>query len=93
MRKFLGSVFGGVGVIAGAALLATGAVAGVLFWGGFHWAMEASNSNEFCISCHEMRDNVYVEYQKTVHYSNAPGVQAGRADCHVPKPWLHTVAR
>jgi trimethylamine-N-oxide reductase cytochrome c-type subunit TorC len=93
MRKFLGSLFGGVGVIAGAALLATGAVAGVLFWGGFHWAMEASNSNEFCISCHEMRDNVYVEYQKTVHYSNASGVQAGCADCHVPKPWLHKVAR
>jgi trimethylamine-N-oxide reductase cytochrome c-type subunit TorC len=93
MRKFLGSLFGGVGVIAGAALLATGAVAGVLFWGGFHWAMEVSNSNEFCISCHEMRDNVYVEYQKTVHYSNASGVQAGCADCHVPKPWLHKVAR
>jgi cytochrome c-type protein NapC len=60
---------------------------GVLFWGGFHTALEATNSTEFCIGCHEMRDNVYVEYKETIHYSNRTGVRAGCPDCHVPKEW------
>jgi cytochrome c-type protein NapC len=75
------------------ALLALGVLAGVILWGGFNTALEATNSMEFCISCHEMRDNVYVEYQETVHYKNASGVQATCADCHVPRPWIHKVIR
>ena len=31
-------------------------IAGILFWGGFNWSLEATNTEEFCISCHEMRD-------------------------------------
>ena len=46
---------------------------GILFWGGFNTGMEATNQLEFCISCHEMRDNVYQEYKKTIHYSNRAG--------------------
>ena len=64
-----------------------GAVFGVLFWGGFNWAIELSNSETFCISCHEMRDNVYAEYKETIHYNNRTGVRAVCADCHVPKAW------
>ncbi len=41
------------------ALLATGFVSGIVLWGGFNTAMEATNTLAFCISCHEMRDNVY----------------------------------
>lgn len=33
-------------------------VGGVIFWGGFHWTLEITNTEKFCISCHEMRDNV-----------------------------------
>ncbi len=29
-------------------------VAGIVFWGGFNTAMEATNTKDFCISCHEM---------------------------------------
>ncbi|MFC1674121.1 NapC/NirT family cytochrome c [Pseudomonadota bacterium] len=65
-----------------------GGVAGVIFWGGFNTYMEHTNSLEFCISCHEMRDNVYQEYKQTVHYSNASGVRAVCSDCHVPKEWV-----
>lgn len=68
-------------------LLAGGFIAGVLFWGGFHTVVEATNTETFCISCHEMRDNVYPEYQKTIHYSNRTGVRATCPDCHVPKEW------
>ena len=26
--------------------------AGIVFWGGFNWALEETNKEEFCISCH-----------------------------------------
>ena len=74
-------------------LLVGGFIAGILFWGGFNTAMEATNTLEFCISCHEMRDTVYQEYKKTVHYQNRTGVRAICSDCHVPKDWIHKMKR
>jgi nitrate/TMAO reductase-like tetraheme cytochrome c subunit len=68
-------------------LLLIGGLGGVVAWGGFNTAMEASNSMAFCISCHEMKDNVYQEYTQTVHFKNASGVRATCADCHVPSDW------
>ena len=68
-------------------------IVGVIFWGGFNTAMEATNTLDFCISCHEMEENVYKEYQKTVHYTNRSGVRATCSDCHVPDPWVHKVVR
>jgi len=62
-------------------------LAGVVVWGGFNWALEATNDENFCISCHEMEDNVFQEYKETVHYSNRTGVRATCPDCHVPKAW------
>jgi cytochrome c-type protein NapC len=74
-------------------LLVVGFFSGIIFWGGFNTAMEATNTLEFCISCHEMRDTVYQEYKKTIHYQNRTGVRAICSDCHVPKDWVHKVAR
>ena len=74
-------------------LVIGGFVAGMVFWGGFNWAMELSNAESFCIGCHEMKDNVYEEYKQTVHYNNRTGVRATCPDCHVPKTWIHKVAR
>lgn len=68
-------------------------ILGIVFWGGFNTAMEATNSLEFCISCHEMEDNVYQEYRPTIHHSNRTGVRATCSDCHVPKPWIHKMVR
>lgn len=68
-------------------------VVGIVFWGGFNTAMEATNTLEFCISCHEMEDNVYEEYKPTIHHSNRSGVRATCSDCHVPDPWVHKVKR
>lgn len=68
-------------------------VVGIMFWGGFNTAMEATNTTEFCIGCHEMEANVYQEYTPTIHYSNRTGVRAGCPDCHVPRPWIHKVVR
>lgn len=74
-------------------LLIVGFVSGIVFWGGFNTAMEMTNNEEFCISCHEMEDNVYQEYKQTIHYSNRTGVRATCPDCHVPKEWNHKVVR
>ena len=74
-------------------LLSVGIVTGILFWGGFNTAMELSNTETFCISCHEMRVNVYEEYKNTIHYNNRSGVRATCPDCHVPKEWHWKVLR
>jgi len=75
------------------ALLGVGFVSGIIFWGGFHTALEATNTLDFCISCHEMRDTVYQEYKQTIHYQNRSGVRAICPDCHVPRDWTHKIAR
>ena len=74
-------------------LLVVGFISGIIFWGGFNTAMEMTNNEEFCISCHEMNDNVFEEYKNTIHYSNRTGVRATCPDCHVPKEWHHKVVR
>lgn len=68
-------------------------LAGVIFWTGFNTALDYSNTETFCISCHVMKDNVYAEYQETIHYSNRTGVRAVCADCHVPKEWFAKIGR
>jgi nitrate/TMAO reductase-like tetraheme cytochrome c subunit len=70
-----------------------GFIAGIVFWGGFNTAMEATNTMGFCTSCHEMRDNVYAEYKNTIHATNRTGVRATCSDCHVPKDWTHKIIR
>jgi len=75
------------------ALVIIGGIGGILFWGAFNWALELASTETFCISCHEMRDNVYKELQGTIHYSNRSGVRATCSDCHVPKEWIYKVMR
>jgi cytochrome c-type protein NapC len=70
-----------------------GFIAGVLFWGGFNTALEMTNTEAFCIGCHEMRTNVYAELQNTIHFSNRSGVRAKCSDCHVPHDWTDKLAR
>lgn len=88
-RKWLRRTLWGVPLFSAAALFVTG----IVFWGGFNTAMEATNTLGFCISCHEMEDTVYQEYRKTVHFQNRTGVRATCSDCHVPDPWIHKVIR
>jgi cytochrome c-type protein NapC len=82
-----GAVFGFTGL---AALVFA---AGVVFWGGFNAALDATSTERFCLSCHEMRDSVYAEYRETNHYRNRSGVHATCPDCHVPRQWTYKVAR
>ncbi len=68
-----------------------GFVAGIIFWGGFNVALEATNTEEFCVSCHA--DNVVPEYAGTIHDKNRSGVRATCPDCHVPHEWTSKIAR
>lgn len=68
-------------------------IVGIIFWGGLNTTLELTNSEAFCISCHEMKDYVYQEYKGTIHDSNRTGVRATCPDCHVPKEWGYMVVR
>ncbi len=70
------------GLLVGGALV----VLGVILFGGFNVALEATNTQQFCISCHSMKGN-YEEYKETPHFKNPSGVQTGCPDCHVPRPY------
>ncbi|MGN7930133.1 NapC/NirT family cytochrome c [Sphingopyxis sp. 22461] len=70
-----------------------GFIAGIIFWGGFNTAMEATNTEQFCTSCHEMNDNVFAELKTTIHYNNRSGVRAVCSDCHVPHNWTDKMGR
>ncbi|MCW8876917.1 MAG: cytochrome c3 family protein, partial [Kangiellaceae bacterium] len=74
-------------------LVIGGFIAGIIFWGGFNTALEATNTETFCISCHEMQNNPYEELKPTIHFSNRSGVRATCPDCHVPHEWTDKIAR
>ena len=59
-------------------------IAGVLMTAGAA-GLAWTNTEAFCIGCHEMRDNVYAEYKGTIHDTNRSGVRAVCSDCHVPR--------
>ncbi|MBY8072000.1 NapC/NirT family cytochrome c [Vibrio fluvialis] len=64
-------------------LLVIGVVIGWLTLGGTHAILEKTSSTEFCVSCHTM-ETPYKEYQGSVHFTNAKGIRAECADCHIP---------
>lgn len=67
------------------ALVLSFIVAGVLAWNGLTATMTWTNTQRFCLSCHEMVVNPYAEFKDTIHDRNAAGVHATCADCHVPQ--------
>jgi cytochrome c-type protein NapC len=66
-------------------LLAIGGLAALVIGGGAFAGLKWTNTEAFCIRCHEMRDNVYAEFKDTPHDRNASGVRAICPDCHVPR--------
>jgi len=45
--------------------------------------MKATDSTDFCISCHTMT-HLWEATKRSTHYQNERGVQVGCPDCHVP---------
>ena len=81
------------GVLSLGFLTLGGFACGLIFWGAFNTVLEFTNTETFCLSCHEMRSNVYQELSHTVHFSNRSGVRAICSDCHVPHNWTVKIAR
>ena len=50
---------------------------------GFTGTVVATESNEFCISCHEL-DYAYKGWKQSTHVNNPEGVVANCVDCHAP---------
>jgi len=74
-------------------LILIGIVVGVALVAVFLGELHHSASEEFCISCHEMESNVYMEYKNTSHYMNKSGVRATCSNCHLSQNLLQKVAR
>ena len=70
-----------------------GFIAGMIFWGSFNAALAITDTEEFCTSCHAMKNNVFEELKSTTHFSNRSGVRATCPDCHVPHKWTDKLAR
>ena len=75
------------------ALLGIGFVGGLAGLGGFLGELHATATESFCVSCHEMRDNVYMEYKDTGHFNSKSGVRATCPDCHLARDFAPKVAR
>jgi cytochrome c-type protein NapC len=76
---------------AGVALL-TLLVVGLLMGAGVA-GLAWTNTEKFCIGCHEMRSTVYAEFKDTIHDKNRSGVRTTCADCHVPRETGAMLAR
>lgn len=66
---------------------------GIITTVGFNQAVVYTNSEAFCISCHEMNATVYQEYLESPHDVNPSGVRATCGDCHVPHEFGPLVAK
>lgn len=65
---------------------------GLMLAGAFASFTQYTNTMDYCISCHEMKANVYEEYKKSHHFKTRVGVRPDCADCHVPyEGWLRMV--
>ncbi len=72
---------GGLGIVIGAV--------GVV---GFEMSLTATNTESFCLSCHN-HDIPNQALQMTSHYNNRTGVRPVCADCHVPHAFIPKMIR
>lgn len=77
--------------IAVGVLITLSFIAGIVFWGGLNTALEYTNTEEFCSSCH--MNDVVPEYRQSVHFMNRSGVKATCSSCHLPHEFIPKWAR
>ena len=74
-------------------LAVIGVVLGAVGLTAFDFAMHATSTDEFCLSCHELQDNIGYEYEEMSHAKNARGIRVSCSDCHLPKPFVPKMMR
>ena len=75
------------------AVLGVGLAAGIVSVVAFEITMTATNTEQFCTSCHEMRDNPGMLLKGTTHFKNKSGVRPTCSDCHVPREFIPKMIR
>ncbi len=73
----------GVGVLLGAGFLI-----GILSTGSLLTFVDSTSTEEFCISCHEMRAFPFAEFEESAHYASSSGVRPNCNHCHVPPKFI-----
>jgi nitrate/TMAO reductase-like tetraheme cytochrome c subunit len=68
--------------IGGFVMMGVGA-AGLL---GMNYALHATSTSEFCLSCHTHKGISEQEFASAGHSFNGTGIRAECADCHLPNP-------
>lgn len=75
------------GLVAALGLIVVGGLLGLAAaWGGSR-AVHATNTTEFCTSCH-LYEDFAAEFKRSAHWSNTSGVQVQCHECHIPKDTL-----
>ena len=74
-------------------LAGTGLIVGIVSVITFEVTMSATNTEQFCTSCHEMRDNPGMLLKGTTHFKNKSGVRPTCSDCHVPHEFIPKMIR
>jgi nitrate/TMAO reductase-like tetraheme cytochrome c subunit len=62
------------------------------FAGVFQIALKHAETNQFCVSCHEMKIPEQ-EYMRSTHFTNQFGARAGCSNCHVPPTFFRGLIR
>ena len=57
---------------------------GAVALGAMNYTLHVTSETEFCYACHSHEQFIKPEYEASSHFSNAAGVRAGCADCHLP---------
>jgi cytochrome c-type protein NapC len=52
-----------------------------------------TSTEQFCVHCHELRDNAQAEFKDTIHDKNRTGIHVECADCHLPKELVPMMIR
>lgn len=74
------------------AWLAGGVLLGVLGTVAFNTTLEATNTDEFCLGCHN-HDIPQRQLEQTAHFTNRHGLVAGCSDCHVQHEFVPKMTR
>ncbi|HNP64769.1 MAG TPA: NapC/NirT family cytochrome c [Woeseiaceae bacterium] len=67
-------------------------VLGAIGLGTTNYVLHATSTTEFCFTCHSHESFIRPEYEASSHFTNAAGVRAECADCHLPHDnWFELV--
>ncbi len=74
-------------------MIASGVVVAAVGVFAIGFSLEATTTDEFCISCHEMEDNISGADEERLHLAGSGELHGSCADCHLPKPFLPRLRR